>query len=118
MNATDVKHGETPVKAKARLVVFGFLDPRLTEIPRDSPTLSRVPKQLQLQLCASMGWTLKSFDIKAAFLQGEVQSSERKLAIEPVEELRKAMQLKLEETCELKKWGDGLVDAPFMWYQT
>ena len=117
LDPTDVKPGEKPFKAKARLVVLGFLDPQLTEIPRDSPTLGRIPKQLQLQLCASMGWTLKSFDIKAAFLQGELQSQDRKLAIEPVEELRRAMQLKPNEICELTKSAYGLVDAPFMWYQ-
>ena len=31
-------------KAKARLVVLGYLDPKITEIPRDSPTLNRNPR--------------------------------------------------------------------------
>ena len=28
-------------KPKARLVVLGYLDPKITEVPRDSPTLGR-----------------------------------------------------------------------------
>ena len=28
-------------KPKARLVVLGYMDPKLTEVPRDSPTLGR-----------------------------------------------------------------------------
>lgn len=49
-----------------------------------------------------MGWILKSFDIRAAFLQGSTQEG-RVLAIEPVEELRQAMQLKPGEVCRLEK---------------
>ena len=60
-------------KAKARLVVLGYLDPQITEIPRDSPTLNRHSKMLLLQLIASMSWDLRSFGIKAAFLQGNLR---------------------------------------------
>ena len=64
-------HGGKTRKAKARLVVLGFQDPQLDTIPRDSPTLGRTSKMLIAQLLASMKWTLMSFDIKAAFLQGK-----------------------------------------------
>ena len=54
-------------KAKARLVVLGYLDPQITELPRDAPTLGRHTRMLALQLIASMSWKLQSFDISAAF---------------------------------------------------
>ena len=41
-------------KAKARLVVLGFLDPALDKVQRDSPTLGRQSRMLILQLIASM----------------------------------------------------------------
>ena len=76
-------------KPKARLVVLGYMDPKLMEVPRDSPTLGRQSKMLILQLIASMGWSLGSFDIKAAFLQGRPQR-DRIIGLEPVVELAKA----------------------------
>ena len=66
-------------KPKARLVVLGYTDPQITEVPRGSPTLAKQPKMILLQLVASMGWSLGSFDIKAAFLQ-----SDRIIGLEPV----------------------------------
>ena len=47
-------------KAKARLCVLGFQDPDLTEVPRDSPTLSAASE-------ASHKYRLISGDIKTAF---------------------------------------------------
>ena len=41
-------------RAKARLVVLGYLDLALEEIPRDSPTLNRQSRMLILQLIASV----------------------------------------------------------------
>ena len=43
-------------KAKARLVILGYLDPKIAEVPRDSPTLGRHSKMLLLQTIASKGW--------------------------------------------------------------
>ena len=103
-------------KAKARLVVLGYMDPKITEIPRDSPTLNRHSKLLILQLIASMGWDLRSFDVKAAFLQGRPQS-DRIIGLEPVAELREALKLKPHEVCQLTKGAYGLIDAPYLWYQ-
>ena len=102
-------------KAKARLVILGYLDPQIEEIPRDSPTLGRHSKMLLLQLLASNHWTLRSFDVKAAFLQGKPQT-DRTLGIEPVKELAIAMGLKSHEVCKLEKGAYGLIDAPFQWY--
>ena len=61
--------GET--KAEARLVVKGFtaLDP--TKIRSEPPTLSRLPRQLALQIAASRGFRLRLGDVKTAFLSGD-----------------------------------------------
>ena len=104
-------------KPKARLVVLGYLDPKITEVPRDSPTLGRQSKMVLLQLIASQGWSLGSFDIRAAFLQGKPQQ-DRIIGIEPVTELIRAMQLKPEEVCKLDKSAYGLIDAPYLWFRT
>ena len=101
--------------AKARLVVLGYQDPQLDTIPRDSPTLGRTSKMLIAQVIASMHWTLMSFDIKAAFLQGRTQEN-RVIAIEPVPEMVDAMNLKPNEVCRLVKSAYGLIDAPFLWF--
>ena len=108
--------GTKDVKAKARLVILGYLDPKIAEVPRDSPTLGRHSKMLLLQVVASMGWDLRSFDIKAAFLQGKNQK-DRVLAIEPVAEIINMIKLKPREICKLEKGAYGLVDAPYMWFQ-
>ena len=57
---------------------------------------------LLLQVVASMGWNLRSFDIKAAFLQGKNQK-DRVLAIEPVAEIINMMNLKPQEICNWKR---------------
>ena len=103
-------------KAKASLVVLGFMDPSLDTLQRDSPTMSRLSRMMVLQLIASKRWTLFSFDIRTAFLQGQPQK-DRLLAIEPVPELSKALNLKGDEICKLTKSAYGLVDAPYLWYQ-
>ena len=108
--------GEDLVKAKARLIVLGYLDPQLEEIPRDSPTMSKVSRMLILQMISTEGWDLMSFDVKAAFLQGA--QSDRVLGLEPVPELAQALKLKSNEICQLVKGAYGLVDAPYLWYQT
>ena len=102
-------------KAKARLVVLGFMDPSLEDIPRDSPTMNKTSRMVLLQTLATNSWDLMSFDIRTAFLQGKPQTG-RILAIDPVAEMRSAMNLKPQEVCQLKKSAYGLVDAPFQWF--
>ena len=102
-------------KAKARLVVLGYLDPLITEVPRDAPTLNRHTRMLILQLIASQKWTLQSFDISAAFLQGKPQG-DRMIGLEPVPELAEALKMSPKEVCQLTKGAYGLIDAPFLWY--
>ena len=65
--------GET--QAKARLVVKGFTD--LTEIRSESPTLSRLSRQLMLQIAASRGFRLRTGDVKTAFLSGDREEATR-----------------------------------------
>ena len=102
-------------KAKARLVVLGYLDPLITEVPRDAPTLNRHSRMLILQLIASKQWNLQSFDISAAFLQGKPQG-DRIIGLEPVPELAEALKMNSQEVCQLTKGAYGLIDAPFLWY--
>jgi len=45
-------------KAKARLVVKGFIDPDLTTLRAESPPLSRLGKHLLFQIAASEKWDL------------------------------------------------------------
>ena len=110
----DAKSNKTH-KAKARLVVLGYLDPQITEIPRDAPTLGRHTRMLILQLISSMMWKLQSFDISAAFLQGKPQAG-RVIGLEPVPELSSALGLSKDEVCKLTKGAYGLIDAPYLWY--
>ena len=115
LDPVDVaKEGKTH-KAKARLVVLGYLDPELDEIPRDSPTLSRHSRMLILQLIASSSWILQSFDVKAAFLQGRPNAS-RVIGLEPVPELAESLGVANHEALRLVKGAYGLIDAPFLWY--
>ena len=105
------------VIVKPKHVWLSYLDPSIEKLNRDSPTLSKHSRMVLLQLIASSGWILRSFDIKAAFLQGKTQEG-RVIGIEPVPELISAMGLKSDEICRLKKSAYGLIDAPFLWFQT
>ena len=77
-------------KAKARIVVLGYMDPNIENIPRDSPTMSKTSRMMLLQILATHRWAMESFDIKAAFLQGQPQTG-RLIAVDPVPELRRAL---------------------------
>ena len=60
------KNGQT----KARLVVRGFEEKDL-EIPRDSPTIGKGAMRLLISIAVLKNWSLKTTDIKSAFLQGK-----------------------------------------------
>ncbi len=112
----DAAPGEPRRKAKARLVVLGFQDPKLTEVVRDSPTLTREGRHTVLQTISSQKWPLSSFDIKTAFLRGQADSK-NPLAMEPPAELRKKLQLKDDQVCALVGNAYGRVDAPLLFYK-
>ena len=102
-------------KPKARLVVLGYTDPNLAEIPRDSPTMTKLSRMLILQLAASKSWNIESFDVKTAFLRGSEQGN-RLLGLEPNPELRQRLKLKPDEILKLLKGAYGRVDAPYLWF--
>jgi len=112
----DPEPGQSNRKAKARLVVLGFQDPQLTEVARDSPTLTREGRHTILQSIASHKWVLSSFDIKTAFLRGKADSK-NPLAMEPPIELRKKLNLTTDQVCSLVGNAYGRVDAPLLFYQ-
>eukprot|EP00435_Cladocopium_sp_Y103_P035320 s3392_g9.t1 len=70
---------------------------------------------MTLQTISSHGWDLRSFDIRAAFLQGKPQS-DRVMAIDPVPELQRALNMGPDEVAKLNKGAYGLIDAPYLWY--
>lgn len=100
----DAKADQPKHVPKARLVVLGYEDPLVHEIPRDSPTMSKLPRMLILQLAASKGCDIESF--KTAFLRGQEQG-DRIPSIEPAAELREKMKLRPNEVLRLLK-GAGL----------
>jgi hypothetical protein len=116
LDSVDAAREGKNKKAKARLVILGYEDPDLTNIPRDSPTLQKESRSLLLQMSASKKWKIRSFDIKTAFLRGSRRDN-RLLGIEPPEEMRNRLNLKDTEICELLKSAYGLVNAPYLWYQ-
>ena len=103
-------------KAKARLVVLGFQDPKLCEVARDSPTLTREGRNTVLQTIASKKWDLSSFDIKTAFLRGQ-SDKDNPLAMEPPPELRQKLGLTADQVCALVGNAYGRVDAPLLFYK-
>ncbi len=103
-------------KPKARLVVLGFEDPMVDQIPRYSPTMSKLSRVLILQHAASLGWDIHSFDIKTAFLRG-TECSDRVLGMEPPAEMRTKLKLRQDEIVRLLKGAYGRVDAPCLWFQ-
>ena len=112
----DPEPGESQKRAKARLVVLGFQDPKLVEVMRDAPTLSREGRSVVLQTIASCGFPLSSFDIKTAFLRGKADEA-NPLAMEPPAELRELLKMPDSEVCQLVGNAYGRVDAPLLFYK-
>ena len=93
---------------KARLVAKGFQEPSKLSIRKDSPTALKTSLRLATTYIASQGWDVKSFDISAAFLQGEEIG--RKILVKPPPEANcKGLWL-------LRKPVYGLVYAPRKFY--
>ena len=107
--------GET--KAKARLVVKGFTDPDLTEILSVSPTLSRLSRQLILQLSASRGFRFRKGDVKTPFLSGDREEARRDVYAEPPQEMRDRLQITRDQVWKLETAVCGLRNAPRAWWK-
>ena len=112
----DLETSGRQQKAKARLVLLGFQDPKLTSVIRDAPTLSKEGRNTILQTIASCRWELTRFDIKTAFLRGKADEN-NPLAMEPPEELRKLLKLSQDQVCALVGNAYGRVDAPLLFYR-
>ena len=70
-------------KPKARLVVRGFEEDK-AGIVSDSPTVGRTTMRVFLAVVASLGWRVKTTDIKSAFLQGNLM--DRVVYVKPPKE--------------------------------
>ena len=114
MRARWVLTWKSTGKAKARLCVLGFEDPDLTEVPRDSPTLSAASEALIMQWVASHKYRLISGDIKTAFLSGDEDI--RNIFISPPDDVRQMLNLDHVTVLRLRKAVYGLVNAPKKWW--
>ena len=114
MRARWVLTWKSTGKAKARLCVLGFQDPDLTEVPRDSPTLSAASEALIMQWVASHKYRLVSGDTKTAFLSGDEDI--RNIFISPPDDVRQMLNLDHETVLRLRKAVYGLVNAPKKWW--
>ena len=84
----------------------------MTEICSESPTLSRLSKQLILQLSASRGIRLRKGDVKTAFLSGDREEVKRDVYAEPHQEMRDNLQITREQVLKLETAVYGLRNAP------
>ena len=114
MRARWVLTWKSSGKAKARLCVLGFQDPDLTEVSRDSPTLSAASEALIMQWVASHKYRLISGDIKTAFLSGD--EDVRNIFISPPDDVRQMLNVDHETVLRLRKAVYGLVNAPKKWW--
>lgn len=104
-------------KAKARLIIKGYQDPRLMNLPRESPTLSTLGRNLLLTCAAKGQMRLSSGDIKTAFLQGENTELQENLYGLPPPEVRRLLNMKDHEILRIAKAIYGLLNAPKKWFE-
>ena len=113
----DDKGNENPkIKAKARIVILGFSDPHLLEAPTASPAMSRLSRQLFLQLCSVRKWRALKADVRAAFLQARSPQREQPIFARPVAELAERMGLSHDQAVRIVGSCYGLCTAPREWY--
>ena len=85
------KDGER--KANARVILQGFkhVDVVSRKLDTESPTLSKVGRQLIILLCSHLGWRLWGADVKAAFLQADTLDKDIRLFAVPNRDMRKRL---------------------------
>lgn len=110
----DEKTGQ--VKTKCRWCIRGYLDPDLTELSTQSPTVSQEALMASLQICASNNWKILIADIEGAFLQGDKLHREHgELHVEVPPDgfpgMEKGVLLKVVKAVY------GLGDAPRQWFK-
>ena len=96
-------------EVRARLVARGFEEEE--EIRADSPTVGKSVMRLLLVIAASKHWTVKTTDIKSAFLQG--RRIDREVYITPPKEA----EVERGKLWKLKRCLYGLNDAARHFYQ-
>ena len=87
-------------KPKARLVIIGYHDPRVgSDVRTEAPVASRRGRRLFFMATAHNQFSIEMGDVKNAFLQGTFDdTTDGELAAEPVPELRKALNLREDES--------------------
>ena len=84
---------------------------------RESPTLSRLSRQLILQLSASRGFRLRKGDVKTAFLSGDREEARRDVYAELPHEMREKLQITREQVLKLETAVYDLRHAPRAWWK-
>jgi hypothetical protein len=113
----DESGKETGKKAKSRLIIRGFEDPRLTTLPREAPTLSCLGRNLLLAETARRRFVLKTGDIRTAFLQGNKSELKEEVYGLPPEDVRLSLGMTPEQILRIAKAIYGLLNAPKKWYE-
>lgn len=114
---SDERGQVTGQKAKARLIVKGFQDPRLMNLPREAPTLSCLGRNLVLSNAARYRMPVCSGDIKTAFLQGGDSELKEDIYGMPPPEVRQRLKMKDDEILRIVRAIYGLLNAPKKWYE-
>eukprot|EP00439_Symbiodinium_sp_Y106_P078915 s1939_g17.t1 len=105
------------VKPKARIVILGYSDPNLLDATTASPAMTRLSRQLLLNMASVKRWDILCGDVKSAFLQARSPQAERCVFATPVPELARALHLSEGQSVQLLRSVYGLVSAPREWYE-
>ena len=97
-------------EVRARLVARGFEE--VAGIEKESPTVGKVSVRLFFAICGSKMWTVKTTDIKSAFLQGN--PIDREICIKPPKEAK----VEIGKVWKLKRCLYGLNDAARKFYDS
>ena len=122
----DKNKGIPPVRAKARVVALGHLDPDLFGLARESATPCRQSEYLVMALFASGcnrmlmsgqgSWKLWAGDVKTAFLQGEPEPRSQPLYLLPPQDgICRAAKVFTAPLYEIVGNIYGLASAPRTW---
>lgn len=103
-------------KAKARAVLKGYQDDQYENRATTTPVMTRLSRQLLLQVAAQKRWKVRKGDVSGAFLQGRRYPGD--LYCLPLPEIAAAMNLSQDEVVKVNRGCYGSVDAPLEWYRT
>ncbi|CAK0796441.1 unnamed protein product [Prorocentrum cordatum] len=103
-------------KAKARIVVLGYMDPEYEHRSTTAPTMTRASRHLLLQMMSRLGFKGHKADVTGAFNQN--RETQHNLFVMPVKELATALGLPEGVAMRLRKAVYGLVEAAIEWFMT